>query len=66
MSNVQLPGSNRFDSQMQVHTGNQKNDVSLAKEFQHNMTKDNLQKWCHLSGRVQKKIHGKKMYRQTV
>ena len=24
MSNVKLPGSNRFDSQMQMHTGNQK------------------------------------------
>ena len=31
MSNVQLPGSNRFDSQMEMHTGNQNNDVSLAK-----------------------------------
>ena len=31
MSNVQLPGSNRFDSQMQMHTGNQKHYVSLAK-----------------------------------
>ena len=25
ISNVQLPGSNRFYSQMQMHTGNQKN-----------------------------------------
>ena len=31
MSDVQLPGSNRFDSQMQMHTGNQNYDVSLAK-----------------------------------
>ena len=31
MSNVQLPGSNRFDYHMQIHTGNQNNDVSLAK-----------------------------------
>ena len=31
MSTVKLPGSNRFDSQMQIHTGNQKYDVSLAK-----------------------------------
>ena len=30
MSTVQLPGSKRFDSQMQMHTGNQKYDVSLA------------------------------------
>ena len=34
MSNVQVIGSNIFDSQMQMHTGNQKDDVSLAKEFQ--------------------------------
>ena len=39
MSTVQLPGSNRFDSQMQMHTGNQNYDVSLAKEFQHYLTK---------------------------
>ena len=31
MSNVQLPGSKRFDSQMQIHTDKQNNDVSLAK-----------------------------------
>ena len=28
---VQLPGPNIFDSQMQVHTGNQKDDVILDK-----------------------------------
>ena len=33
MSNVQLPVSNRFDSQMQIHTGNQNNDVGLDKKF---------------------------------
>ena len=31
ISNVKLPGTNRFDSQMQMHTGNQNNDVILAK-----------------------------------
>ena len=31
MSTVLLPGSNISDSQMQMHTGNQKDDVSLAK-----------------------------------
>ena len=31
MSNVWLPGSNRFDSQMQIHTGNQNFYVNLAK-----------------------------------
>ena len=40
MSNVQLPGSNRFDSQIQIHTGNQNNDVSLDEEFQQHLTKE--------------------------
>ena len=40
MSTVQLPGSNIFDSQMQMHTGNQKDDVGFSKEFQHHMTKE--------------------------
>ena len=39
ISTVQLPGSNRFYSQIQMHTGNQKYDVILAKEFQCRMTK---------------------------
>ena len=37
MFTVKLPGSNRFDLQMQMHTGTQKNDVSLAKEFQQHL-----------------------------
>ena len=31
MSNVQITGWNRFDSQTKMNTGNQNNDVSLAK-----------------------------------
>ena len=31
MSTVKLPGSKIFDSQIQIHTGNQKYDISLAK-----------------------------------
>ena len=31
MYTVQLPGSNRFDSQMKIYTGNQKDNVNLAK-----------------------------------
>ena len=34
MSTVQLPGSNIFDSQMQMHTGTPKYDGSLSTEFQ--------------------------------
>ena len=40
MSNFQLHVSNIFYSQMQIHTGNQKDDVSLSQEFQHHLTKE--------------------------
>ena len=33
MSKVQLPGSFRFDSQIKIHTGTEKKDVSLDMEF---------------------------------
>ena len=46
MYNFQLPGSNRFDSQMQMHTGNQKYDVSSAKEFQQHMAKYHEKQLC--------------------
>ena len=42
MSNFQLSGRNRFDSQMQINAGNQKDDVSLSKKFQHHLTKEHL------------------------
>ena len=38
-SNVQLPGSNIFYSQMQIHTGTKKDDVSLANKSQEHLTK---------------------------
>ena len=40
MSTIQLTGSNRFDSQMQMHTSIQKYDVNLDKEFQEHLTKE--------------------------
>ena len=40
MSTVKLPVSKKFDSQMQIHTGNQKYDISLAEEIQQHLTKD--------------------------
>ena len=40
ISTFQLPGSKRFDSQTQMHTGTQKIDVNLAKEFQEHLTKN--------------------------
>ena len=42
MWTVQLSGLNRFDSQMQIHTGNQKDDVNFAKTFQHHLKKEHL------------------------
>ena len=53
MSNVKLSGSNRFDSQMQMHNGNQKDDVSLAQKFQHHITKEHCKNCCFGSGQKQ-------------
>ena len=47
LSNDQLPGSNIFDSQMQMNTGGQKYDLILDREFQHHLKKRAPQKWCH-------------------
>ena len=37
MSRVQLPGSIRFDSQIKIHTGTEKKDVSLARQFKNHL-----------------------------
>ena len=66
MSNVQLPGSNIFDSQMQMHTSNQKQDKSLAKEFQHYLTKEHRKNGVIDQGKLNKTIYGNKMDIQTV
>ena len=41
MSNVQLQESKTFDSQIFMHFCTQNNDVSLAKEFQKHLSKEN-------------------------
>ena len=64
ISNVQLSGSNIFDSQLQMHTGNQNKDVSLSKEFQQHLKKEHYEKWCHWSGKIQKRLMEKKMDRR--
>ena len=38
MTNVQLPGSKWFDTQMAVHTETQNTDVVLAQEFQKHLS----------------------------
>ena len=43
MSKVQLPGSVRFDSQIKMHTGTEKEDVSLAQEFKDHLEKEHRQ-----------------------
>ena len=40
MSKVQLPGSIRFDSQIKIHTGIEKKDVSLSREFKDHLEGD--------------------------
>ena len=40
MSNVQLPGSKTFDSQILMNYCTPKNDVSLIKQFQKNLSKE--------------------------
>ena len=42
MSTAHFPGSNIFDSQIQMYTSTEKEDVSLAKEFQQHLTKKHL------------------------
>ena len=37
---IQLTGSKTFDSQIIINSCTQKNDVSLAKEFQEHLSKD--------------------------
>ena len=65
MYSVQLPGSNRFDSQMQMHTGTQKYDVSLAKQLQEHLKKSTA-KMVSLIKENRKNVHGKKMDIQRV
>ena len=36
--NFQLPGTNIFNPQMQMHNGNQNNGIILVKEFQKHLT----------------------------
>ena len=38
MVTVQLPGSKRFDTQMEVHTETQNTDVSLSQEFKKHLS----------------------------
>ena len=52
MSTVKLPGSVRFDSQIKIHTGTKKDDVSLAKEFKEHLEKDHCKDGAINQGRL--------------
>ena len=65
MSTVQFPVSIIFYSYIQMHTFNQKDDASLAKELQEHLTK-NHSKYGVIDQGKSKKVHGKKMDRQIV
>ena len=56
ISNVLLPGTNIFDSQMQMYTVNQKYDVILAKEFQHHPKKEYRKKCVFDQGKNNKRF----------
>ena len=60
MSTAQLPGSKRFDSQMQMNTGTSKYDVSLAKEFQQHLTKKHRKDGLIDQGKYKKRFMGRK------
>ena len=42
MAPVQIPGSKRFDTQMEMQRATQNTDVSLAMEFQNNLVNESL------------------------
>ena len=55
MSNVQLPGSRKFDSQILMHSCTSKNDVSLAKELKKHLSKDNCKHGVIDQGKYRKR-----------
>ena len=55
MSKVQLPGSVRFDSQIKIHTGTEKKDVSLAREFKNHLEGEHRKNGVIDQGRSRKR-----------
>ena len=54
VATFQLPGSKRFDTQMEVHTATQNTDVILALEFQNKLVKLITQTWYYRSCKIKK------------
>ena len=57
ISTVQLPGSVIFDSQIKMHTGTKKDDVSLAKEYKEHL-KNSTSKMVQLIKENKRSIDG--------
>ena len=55
MSKVQLPGSIRFDSQIKIHTGTEKKDLSLARESKNHLEGEHRQNGVIDQGKSRKK-----------
>ena len=60
MSKVQLPGSVRFYSQIKMHTGTEKKDVSLAKEFKDRLEGEHRQNGVIDQGKPRKRFMERK------
>ena len=65
MSNVKLPGSDIFYSQIKMHTGTENKDISLAQEFKDHLEEEHRQNGAIDQGE-KKTIHGKEMDRKKV
>ena len=51
ISNVQLPGSVIFDSQIKIHTGTENKDVSLAHEFKDHLEEEHCKNGAIYQGK---------------
>ena len=61
MYKVQLPGSIRFDSQIKMHTGTEKKDLSLAKEFKDHLEGEHRQNGAIDQGKPRKRSMKRKL-----
>ena len=61
MSKVQLPGSIRFYSQIKIHTGTEKKDVSLAREFKDHMEGEHRKNGVINQGKPRKRFMNRKL-----
>ena len=66
MPTVQLIVSIRFYSQIQMHIGNQEDNVISDKELQEHLTKKHSKDGVIDQGKLKKTIHVKKVDRQTL